>query len=476
MTPFAKVGGLGDVLMGLTRELLWRGCNVETVLPHYGSIDMSFLRPTGLEEMFETSFDGKSCQACVRHYKVFDEIPVALLDTESGFWQKREKIYGGNDEIFSFLFFCRAVVDWLSSTVGFPDLLHVHDWQTALLPLLCRAKGSEAANMKSVLTIHNLEYQGLCSWNDLGRIRVFPHSPVDPGVIQDDARGCLNLVKAGILSVDRVTTVSPTYAREVTTQERGEGLHDVLRSISSRFVGILNGIDYTYWNPEIDPMLFAQYGSQHIKDARAAKLVNKKELFSKCGIPLRPEPLIAAITRLVPQKGISLIHDLFSQAQELGVQCLLLGSAGSLEIEQMFLRLDAKLRKEGRGAVILKSDEAFAHQIYSAADLFVVPSIFEPCGLTQLIALKYGAVPVVRRTGGLADTIIDVRAHDQSESNGFVFDTPSLEVFKETCQRALVAMHDETSWLHLMQRGMQQNFSWASSGQRYLALYDEISL
>lgn len=475
MTPFAKVGGLGDVLMGLTRELTWRGLDVEAVLPHYGSIDMQLLTPLGREDIFETQYDGSSHKAHVRHYRLFDTISVGLLDTEAGFWKNRGGIYGGQDEVFSFVFFCRAMADWFASTNAYPDILHAHDWQTSMLLALCRAQGLVHEKMRSILTIHNLEYQGLCSWDDLRRAGITPELFLDSTLFQDPTRNCLNLLKGGILSADYVTTVSPSYAREVLTPEGGAGLHEVILKISDRFHGVLNGLDYTYWNPSLDTSLFTQYGcEQGMAYVRKAKRQNKERLFAQLEIPLREEPLIASVTRLVPQKGTSLIRDLFLRSQSLGVQCILLGTAGSEEAEKEFAQLNMKLRQSGTGAVVLKNDEAMAHRLYAAADLFVVPSHFEPCGLTQLIALKYGAVPIVRRTGGLADTIIDLDGPGRDSANGFCFDVFEQAAFEDACQRALTAMKNEDLWCDLMCRGMRQNFSWESPGANYKALYEEL--
>ncbi len=475
MTPIAKVGGLGDVLMGLTRELSWKGHDALAVLPFYGMIDGEHLVSEGRTDWFDTLFDGVRQRAYVRYFRLHKDISVALLDTESGFFRSRRTIYGNDDEVASFLFFCRAVVDWLLATNRHIDILHVHDWPTALLPAMYPIIAQRSLPCRSVLTVHNFEYQGRCHWGEIPRVGIHSHDLPDPSMLNDPVYQCANLVKAGLLTVDAATTVSPTYAREMVTEEHGQGLHGVLTRLGKKFVGILNGIDYAYWNPKIDPYLFKRYGlSDGMESVASAKLESKARLFSQIGIPLRPDtPLIASVARLVRQKGISLMHDLFAQAEELNFQCLVLGSVPEPEAQHTFSDLDRKLRACGRGAVFLMSDEAFAHRTYAATDLFFAPSLFEPCGLTQLISLKYGVIPVVRRTGGLADTIVDVQ-QDEPTSNGFLFDIPDLEHCTAAVYRALALYQQKEGWRALMQRGMQQDFSWNAPGNQYISLYQSL--
>lgn len=472
ITPIAKVGGLGDVLMGLTRELSWKGHEVLAVIPFYGLIDGEQLNSDGRVDWFDTEFDGVSHRACVSYFHIHNDIPIALLDTATGYFRNRRTIYGDGDSVASFLFFCRAVSDWLVATKRHPDIIHAHDWPTALLPAIYKIVSQEKPSFTSVLTIHNFDYQGRCDWRELSRVGIHPKDFPDPSILQDPAHDCINLVKGGLLSVDRATTVSPTYAREMVTPEEGQGLDTVLAGLSEGFVGILNGLDYAYWNPEIDTHIAKRYdASQKAEQIRAAKQQNKEHLFFNIGVPVLPGvPLIASVTRLVKQKGIYLIRDLLAQAEALNFQCLVLGSVPEPEAEIAFAELDAFLRAKGRGAIFLMSDEAFAHRAYAAADIFVTPSLFEPCGLTQLIALKYGAIPVVRRTGGLADTIIDVQK-DLSTSNGFTFQPPDSAHFTSAVSRALGLFHDKERWEELMLRGMKQNFSWDRPASQYVSLY-----
>jgi starch synthase len=475
MTPIAKVGGLGDVLMGLTRELSWKGHETLAVIPFYGLIEVEQLTAEGRVDWFDTEFDGVKHRACVSYFHIQNDISIALLDTQTGYFRNRRTIYGNGDGLASFLFFCRAVADWLLTTKRHPDILHVHDWPAALLPSFYQILAREKPSFKSVLTIHNFEYQGRCIWGDISRVGIHSEDFSDPSLLQDPIHPCLNLVKGGLLSVDAVTTVSPTHAREMMTPEEGQGLDAVLASLGNRFIGILNGLDYAFWNPEIDTHLAKRYeASQEGMMIRSAKRQNKESLFFNIGVPFFPNvPLIASVTRLVKQKGIYLIRDLFAQAEELNFQCLVLGSVPEPEAEHAFAELDSELRSKGRGAVFLMSDEAFAHRTYAASDIFVIPSLFEPCGLTQLIALKYGSIPVVRRTGGLADTIIDVQKNLPT-SNGFSFETLDSSHFTASVVRALDLFKNKETWEELMLHGMRQDFSWNRAGSQYVALYQSL--
>ncbi len=479
MTPVAKVGGLGDVLMGLTRELSWKGHETLAIIPNYGVVDRHWLTPTGRVDTFDTCFDGMTHRATVTYYTLYNDITVGLLDTEWGYWKQQQKIYGNNDEVASFLFFSRAVADWLVQTRRRPNILHVHDWQTAIIPLICRSldRTKDLASMRSILTVHNFEYQGCCHWGDIARVGLFPLNFPDPSILQDPWHPCLNIIKAGILSVDLVTTVSPTYSQEVKTAEGGRGLHHVLSSLGDKFLGVLNGLDYAFWNPEIDPFLFERFSlSLGMNRIAKAKQENKKQLFQQLGLHVCDDrPLVASITRLVPQKGIYLIQNAFFRAESLGMQCVLLGSVADAGTEPLFRALDTELRRKGNGAVLLMSDEMMAHRLYGAADIFVVPSLFEPCGLTQLIALKYGAIPVVRRTGGLADTVVDVDGGASAQSNGFVFDQPDQPGFDSALLRALILFsRNRDRWGEYMLRGMKQDFSWHNPGMKYLELYQRL--
>jgi starch synthase len=246
--------------------------------------------------------------------------------------------------------------------------------------------------------------------------------------------------------------------------------------LGNRFEGILNGIDQEFWNPAHDPYLHQTYSveGQSISSVSTSKKQNKRQIFSKLGLKVIDDlPLLISVTRLVKQKGIYMIQDLFAQADDLQFQCILLGSVPEPEAEALFKDLDTMLRAKKRGAVFIGSKEELAHELFGASDIFVAPSLFEPCGLTQLIALKYGSIPIVRKTGGLADTIVDVDA-DPEEGNGFLFEPPQSEHFIATARRALAHFKDREKWSEFMQRGMSQDFSWKKPGAQYEALYAQL--
>jgi len=469
VAPFAKVGGLADVVMGLSRELTAEGHDVHVLIPSYQCIEKKQLIPEGKLEKFTTELDGRALNASVRYMR-FDNVPILLLDTDQEYWGQLSAIYA--EDVERFTFFCRAVTDWLKVTDLSPDVIHVHDWPTALLPVLAPAQGYKGGRF--VFTMHNFEFQGQCQWDDLERVGLKAQEIEETSLLQDPHKRCLNLVKGGLLTADRVTTVSPTYAKEVMTPEFGFGLEDVLVGIKDKFSGILNGIDHSYWDPQNDEYLSERYSaSQGHEKVCMAKMRNKKELFSDLDIPLRKGiPLLSSVTRLVPQKGIWLLHDLFSQAEQLDFQVLLLGSLASPEAQKSFESLDLMLRKKGRGAVLFGSDERCAHRIFAASDMFVAPSLFEPCGLTQLISLRYGTVPIVRKTGGFADTVVDVLASE--DSNGFSFSQPDPLLLQKSVVRALEWYGDGERWRSLIMRGKRQDFSWRHSVGGYMKLYKSI--
>jgi len=323
-----------------------------------------------------------------------------------------------------------------------------------------------------VLTMHNFESQGRCTWEEISSVGICPEN-VEETLLQDPDGSSLNLVKGGLLSCDRVTTVSPTYAKEVMTAEFGLGLESVLKGIQKKFSGVLNGIDTSYWDPQTDGFLFQRYHfGQGYEKICAAKQYNKKALFDHLQLPLKEgTPLLSGITRLVPQKGIWLLHELLSQAEELDFQVILLGSVPVPAAEAPFKELDVLLRRQGRGAVLFGCDEECAHRLFAASDIFVAPSLFEPCGLTQLISFRYGTVPVVRRTGGFSDTVVDVSKGD--EANGFSFTSPLSSSFRRAVIAALEWYQHKEWWKDLVMRGMPQDFSWEKPSEEYIDLYHQ---
>ncbi len=488
MAPIAKVGGLADVIMGLSRELVWQGHEVAVALPRYGVIDFSRLQFQGRVDNFQTYFGNEWHKAHAEHFLLDNSIRVALIDTDWGKWRSKPSIYGqAHDDVSSFLQFSKAVMDWiLSLPQSIPDVIHIHDWQTAALAAYVHEAFSQNAHYpkpKVVLTLHNLEYQGRTGFSDLewGGLNL-SFNPEAVAAAKDPQYDCANLLKLGIALADEVTTVSPTYAKEILAPIGGKGLESVIASKGSCFHGILNGLDYSYWNPHIDPFLRQQYQpSDGVESVLNAKEKNREELYSLLGIQdvaKANRPLVSSVTRLVEQKGLHLIESVLENAERYDMDCIILGSAYDQATLDRFRHLDHALRTQKRGAVLLQNSEKIAHLIFAASDIFLVPSLFEPCGLTQIIALKYGTIPLVRRTGGLADTVVDVDYPIVSEyvrePNGFCFNDPDVGGIESALYRALKMYREgKDKWKGLIETAMNLDFSWYRSARQYLQLYKQ---
>lgn len=461
LAPVAKVGGLADVVYGLSRACIAKGHQVEVILPLYSTLETNYIKNLRPKTHFLSLFGSKEYTNTMWE-GTLDGIPLLLI--ESGHpkrWFERSSIYNQPDDMERFLYFSRAVFDYLHRVAPRPDILHIHDWHPGALPLLWREES--AYSPPTVLTVHNFAHQGLCPEGILSLI----HLQQDARVLDDRNPGMANLLKAAIVGSNAINTVSPTYAKEVL-HGHGYGLESLLQERGHGFRGILNGIDYTYWNPGTDPLLSHPYSLENLEPRKKQKAELRKRLkLEEC-----TRPIIAVITRLVPQKGVELIRQAMVSSPLLGAQFILLGSSPIPEIQREFLELQDILVNNPHVSMHLKYDETLSHQIYGGSDILLVPSLFEPCGLTQLIALRYGSVPMVRKTGGLADTVHDL---DSPTPNGFSFEAPTAEALESTIERALHYWRDKpNSWLHLQKTGMNQDFSWHTSAQRYLDMYRSI--
>jgi starch synthase len=466
MAPFAKTGGLADVLAALPRALAGLGHEVTVVLPRYRSIDPArfglarWLRSLpvrlGPDTVEVGVFEGTPPGGRVRLF---------FIDHPASF--DRDGLYGPpsggdfHDNARRFALVSAAALAVAHASGAPPELVHGHDWQAG--PAIVYAQRG-APPPRTVFTIHNLSYQGL-----------FPEPLVDQlGLGREHYHpegfefwGQLSLLKAGALA-DRITTVSPRYAEEIQLPEQGVGLDGFLHARRSRLLGILNGADYDVWSPERDPLLPAHYSAADLSGKRACKAALQREL----GLPLRPQvPLCGSVSRLTDQKGFDLVTAVLPSLLEGDVQYVVLG-AGDPAIEQALLGLGR--RYPSKLAVRIAYDEALAHRIEAGADLFVMPSRFEPCGLSQLYSLRYGTPPIVRATGGLDDSIIDYDARSAT-GTGFKFTPYKREALGEAWRRALLAYHSGSDFTQLIRRAMQQDFSWASSARRYDALYRSLS-
>ena len=458
--PFAKVGGLADVAGALPKALRALGHDVRLMIPRYGSIRSDQFRFERVGKPFPVPV-GPGEEMVHMVTTTVDDLPVYLLWDER-FFSPRDRIYGFDDDPQRFTFFSRAVVASLPVMGWVPDIIHANDWHTAPVPTWLAYEGRylrEYRHIASVFTIHNIAYQGACGRLILtfARMEYVKHLDVEPA-------GQVNWMAQGIASADIVTTVSPQYARDILETEAGAGLSPLLRRRQDRLVGILNGIDTDYWNPATDPYLRQSYDLSHLR----MRAVNKAALQQEARLPVRPDtPLIGMVTRLDAIKGIDLLEPVLEQLLLGDVQFVLLGT-GDPEYHQMMESLQARFPDKVR--VFLRFDEPLAHRIYAGCDLFLMPSRFEPCGLGQMIAMHYGAVPVVHKTGGLADTVLDY--HERPDrATGFVFDAYTPEACIDALERALRVYRDREAWAAIQARGMKADFSWKGSAQKYVEVY-----
>lgn len=488
LAPLAKVGGLADVLMGLSRELSWKGHDVDIVIPKYDCLDSSQIRDLTVDIQDLMSFyDGEWHHNTIWMGWV-DNLKVYFVEPHHPrHFFDRGCFYGCEDDIERYLYFSRLAIEFLYKRGISPDILHLHDWQTAVVAPLLQDVYKELGftHPKVVFTIHNLEYQGKCAAADLDRIGLDGKKFLVPDAMQDNYQlETINLLKGGIVYSDFVTTVSPNYAMEVLTPDGGRGMESTLLEYKEKFVGILNGIDYSYWNPEIDRYLPAHFSPREAPNGKKdrntidKKAYVKSVLRERLGLAEMYAPIVGCIARLVPQKGIDLIKHTLVHTIAKGGQFVLLGSSPIPEIDRDFHELKRQYTDHPQVYMILHHNEELAHMIYAGSDMFIVPSIFEPCGLTQMIALKYGAVPIVRRTGGLADTIFDVDYSDQplEQSNGYVFNQADNQGVESALDRAFDTwFHNPDKWRKLMIYGMSIDFSWNKPSNEYLEIYKKLA-
>ena len=464
--PLAKTGGLADVAASLSVALRRAKQNVSVVMPFYRAIDTETFKvqKTGLE--VEVPLDRSTYKGQIWRYNL-GGVPVYLLKNQDLY--DRDGLYGVDgadypDNALRFAFLSRAALEAARVLDLRPDVFHINDWHTALLPVYKRLYYREEHSLRQagvLLSIHNMAYQGVFDRSQLRRL----HLPSD--VFHMDGLeffGQLNLLKGGLVYADLLSTVSPTYAKEIQTPEAGSGLEGVLHHRAGELFGILNGIDTTIWSPGRDKKIFTNY----TLSKPGGKGSNKSELQKSLDLKVDAKaPLAAVVARLDPQKGFDLLLEAAPKLLGAGGQLALLGSG-----QRRYLKDFAKLRKRFRGQVSLNEgfDQELARRIYAGADLFLMPSRYEPCGLGQMIAMRYGTIPVVRRTGGLADTVTDFD-DDEQMGNGFVFEAFEANALIDATMRALARFGDRRVWPVLIRRAMKADFSWKTACQRYLDVY-----
>jgi starch synthase len=476
--PVAKVGGLADVVYGLSREIEITGNDVEIILPKYDCMryDHIYGLQKVLPDLWVPFYDQQiHCSVFfgfVHARKCFFIEP----HSERNFFN-RGIYYGHNDDPERFAFFCRAALEFMLNTNKHPDIIHCHDWQTALVPVLLFDifKYRGMTHPRVCYTIHNLKHQGVTGKSILREVGLNPASNYfNDNRLQDNFNPlAINLMKGGIVYSNFVTTVSPRYSSEIMFADQGFGLGHTLHVHSSKFTGVLNGVDYDVWNPEIDRHIPHNYGIDRID----AKYRNKEALRHRLFLRQEFKPIIAYVGRLDQQKGVHLIRHAIFYALENGCQFVLLGSSPDHELNSYFQHLKHHLNDNPDCHLEIGYNEELAHLIYAGADMIVIPSLFEPCGLTQIIAMKYGTVPIVRNTGGLSDTVFDAdHAHKPyHERNGFVFNEFNYEGLESAMRRAIGMWYSHAQYFReLMINGMRYDFSWNYPGQQYLNIYNYI--
>jgi len=458
MHPLARTGGLGDVLEALPAALAARGHEVSVVLPCYRGL-RERVKDTGVR--LAVPIGGRRVTAEVWEGTATNGVQIFLLRQDEYF--DRSGLYGTEagdfvDNAERFIWFSKAVVELVRRIVPPPEIVHAHDWQTGLVPVLLRER---KLPFKSVMTVHNLAYQGSFDAWDFGLTNL----PGDYfGARGVEFYGRLNLLKGGILFADAVTTVSERYAREIQTPEHGCGLDAVIRENAGKLRGILNGADYTTWNPATDRLLPERYTPA----ALTGKMACRAALLRECGLAPAPRgPVLAIVSRLAQQKGIDLLLPLLDRLLADDVRLVILGE-GDLAYERELLI--ASKRHAGRFAFRQSMDESLSHLIYAGADAFLVPSHFEPCGLGAMYALKYGTLPIARATGGLYETIQDYDPTTES-GHGFLFFDSTPEALWDALMRAKRHFTDAPHWQGLMRRAMACDFSWEKAVVGYEAVY-----
>ncbi|MGD9652780.1 MAG: glycogen synthase GlgA [Candidatus Dadabacteria bacterium] len=474
MEPLAKTGGLADVIGVLPKKLNEIGCDVRVILPYYTEVRKNLkrlkLKVRDLNRDVIVTIDWLPYKGRIKETTV-EGVKVYLLANDN--FYERDHLYTTphgdyRDNDLRFGFFSIGALEIAKALDFRPDIIHCNDWQTGLVPIALKWKKHYNndlffSNSKTVFTIHNISYQGIFGRDFLEKFGL-SQSLFNPEQLEFFGR--VNLLKGGILTSDLVTTVSPTYAHEIQTKEYGYGLDGVLRSVarSGRLAGILNGIDNEDWNPETDKALYARFDSRDLK----GKYENKARLKNLLGFNTNGHvPLIGVISRLAHQKGIDLIVRALHRILDLGAELVILGT-GDKGYERLLKQVSDDYVDNFRA--VIGYNEAKAHRIYAGSDMFLMPSRFEPCGLGQLIALRYGTIPVVRATGGLLDTIIDYD-ENRDNANGFIFDHFSERSMLNTIERAIAAYHDPAEWKHLIKNAMGQDFSWKRSSREYLDYY-----
>ena len=465
--PWIKTGGLGDVLGSLPAALAKEPeTDIRVVIPLYSAIKEEWRREMKQEAVFTVPLSWRR-QYCGVYSLEKDGVIYYFIDNE--YYFKRDSLYGSYDDGERFAFFCMAVMETMAAVGFFPDILHAHDWQSALSIIYLNhiyKKHPEYQNIKTVYTIHNIEYQGKYDFSILGD--VFSLTENEHALMEHD--GCINLMKAAIEDADTVTTVSPRYAEEIQTPEYAHGLHASLKNNAHKLMGILNGIDYTYYDPKIDGSIVANYSSANTDGKAECKAALQREL----GLEERADvPLLAIISRLASHKGLDIIEGcIYDIVMRHDIQLVILGK-GEERFEQFFCYLQDRFPQKVKA--LITYDRDLSKRIYAATDIFLMPSKSEPCGLSQMIASRYGAIPVVRETGGLYDSIKPFwMKGDRMYGNGFTFAGYNASELRERTEAAIELYGNAELRRKLVYKIMRTDFSWKASAKKYIEMYSQL--
>ena len=465
--PFIKTGGLGDVMYALPRALIRENCEVRVILPLYGCIPQKFKTEMTYQGSFmmDLTLEGRTFYVGIMEL-VRDGVIYDFIDNRE-FFDWGNPYTGLWEDIPKYCYFSKASLAVLNYLNWIPDVIHCHDWQAALVPLYLRTKfyNSPLSNAHTVLTIHNLRFQGICSIDHLKYWSGLHHTLFDYPVLKFNENEA-NMFKGGLAFADRITTVSATYAQEIQTPEFGENLDGHLRYHSNKLSGIVNGIDVEQWDSSTDKLLEHPYSDADVIDK---KRLAKKALQEKLGLEVNDGRMVLGlISRLTDQKGLDLVNTIFPKLIDGNTQVVVLGT-GDPRYEESFRYYEG--RYKGSVCSCITYNEGLAHQIYAGADALLVPSLFEPCGLTQLIAMRYGTVPVVRETGGLKDTVQPFN-FSTGEGNGFTFRAYQADALLQAINDAkTVFFTDRWRWDEMVHRDMQKDVSWETSARQYYDLY-----
>ncbi len=463
--PFCKTGGLADVVYSLSKELTVIGEEVMVILPFYQTIKETIKTPVKFIDSFIVNMSWRHHE--VKVYLTYAD-GITFYFVEHWYFD-RPSIYGDGDDGERFALFTLAAREFLARQKNVPNIIHVHDWQSAMLP--CLIKENEwyrniFKKTKYVLTIHNPAFQGMLDRDALDNLFNLPASLFDDGQVRLDDR--VSTLKSGIVYADKITTVSPNHHRELLTPEGGMHLDGILNLREWDFCGILNGIDYLEFDPEHDTYIFAPYNEE---DFFEKKKINRDELLKELNIKSYDKPLFSIVSRLTWQKGLDILFPAIEELASRGCNIIALGS-GERQYELELERLRAKY--PDKIAIYIGYNDALAHRIYAASDFFMMPSLFEPCGLGQMIAQRYGTLPIVRRTGGLRDSVINFDGGNQETANGFGFDNYAADDMKYTCIYAFDTWHDKKLIKKLMKNAITTDNSWTKSATNYLGVYKEL--